>query len=260
MSINRRAFLAGSMSAVLSARVVPASQTGSGVRQPIKAVLFDAFPLFDPRIVGSIAERLYPERAGVLMQAWRTRQFEYQWLRVLGGRYKDFLQTTDDALGFAARQTGVSLSDEARTELMSAYANLEVWPDAEEMLPKIRNAGVSLGILSNMTAHALESGLTRAHLRSLFSHVLSTDRIRSYKPARKAYQLGVDSLRLERDEVLFVAFAGWDVAGAAWFGYPTYWLNRLGAAPEELGASPQGVGTDLRSLLSFLETRAALGA
>ena len=163
-------------------------------------------------------------------------------------------------LGLWARQTGVALSSEGRKQLMSVYTNPQVWPDTQDVLPKIRDLGVSLGVLSNMTARALESGLTSAHLRTLFSHGLSTDRIRSYKPARRAYQTGVDSTGLERDEVLFVAFAGWDVAGAAWFGYPKYWLNRLGALPEELGVSPQGVGNDLRSLLSFLEAGAAQAA
>jgi 2-haloacid dehalogenase len=220
-------------------------------------VLFDAFPLFDPRVVVTLAELLYPEKAALLLQAWRTRQFEYQWLRVLGNRYVDFIQATDDSLTFAARQTGVDLGTEGRKQLLRAYANLQVWPDTHDVLPRLRGLGVSLGILSNMTAEALESGLMRANLHGLFSHVLSTDRVRSFKPAQAAYQLGVDALGLDREEVLFVAFAGWDVAGAAWFGYPTYWLNRLGAVPEELGVSPEGTGSDLRSLLSFLQARAA---
>ena len=30
------------------------------------------------------------------------------------------------------------------------------------------------------------------------------------------------------------------------FGYPTFWVNRLNAAPEELGVVPDGTGKDLR--------------
>lgn len=251
--MNRRGFLG----AVVGTAAVAASAARPSARKPIKAVLFDAFPLFDPRVVVAATERLYPEKGALLLQTWRTRQFEYQWLRVLGNRYVDFLEATDDSLTFAARQTGVDLNREARKELMGAYTNLQVWPDTHEILPRIREQGVSLGILSNMTAHALESGLIGANLRGLFSHVLSTDRVRSYKPAPAAYRLGVDVLGLDREEVLFVAFAGWDVAGAAWFGYPTYWLNRTGAVPEELDASPEGTGSDLRSLLGFLQNRAA---
>lgn len=251
--MNRRGFLG----AVAGTAAVAASAARPAGRKPIKAVLFDAFPLFDPRVVVAVTERLYPEKGALLLQTWRTRQFEYQWLRALGNRYVDFLEATDDSLTFAARQTGVDLNREARKELMGAYTNLQVWPDTHEVLPRIRAQGVSLGILSNMTAHALESGLIGANLRGLFSHVLSTDRVRSYKPAPAAYRLGVDVLGLDRGEVLFVAFAGWDVAGAAWFGYPTYWLNRTGAVPEELDASPEGTGSDLRSLLGFLQDRAA---
>jgi 2-haloacid dehalogenase len=257
MNMNRRRFLAGSVGTALGATAAISSLANPAVRKPVKALLFDAFPLFDPRVVVAVAERLYPEKATLLLQAWRSRQFEYQWLRTLGNRYVDFLRATDDSLMFAARQTGVALSSGAREELMSTYTNLQVWADTHEVLPRLREWGFSLSILSNMTAQALEAALTRADLRGLFSHVLSTDRVRSYKPARAAYQLGVDTLGLDREEVLFVAFAGWDAAGAAWFGYPTYWLNRMGSVPEELGISPDGTGSDLNSLLDYLRARTA---
>jgi 2-haloacid dehalogenase len=188
------------------------------------------------------------------MQAWRTRQFEYQWLRALGGRYVDFWRATEDSLASAAREVGLVLTPENKKELMAPYANLTVWSDATDVLPKIARLGVTLGILSNMTSSMLESGLAKAKLQGLFSHVISTDRVRSYKPARPAYQLGVNALGLDRSEVLFVAFAGWDVAGAAWFGYPAYWLNRLGSVAEELDAAPLATGADLQSLLAFLAT------
>jgi 2-haloacid dehalogenase len=257
MNIDRRAFLAASFAAVASGRGLAATATDKPARKPIKAILFDAFPLFDPRVVAALAERLYPEKAATLVQAWRSRQFEYQWLRALGDRYVDFLQIADDSLTYAARQSGLTLTSEGRGQLMGAYRNLEVWPDVQDVLPKLRALGISLGILSNMTGGALESGLARANLSSLFSHVLSTDRVKSYKPSRAAYQLGLQSLGLERDQILFVAYAGWDVAGAVWFGYPTYWLNRLGSVPEGLDASPLATGADLHSLLSFLEAQAA---
>jgi 2-haloacid dehalogenase len=52
--------------------------------------------------------------------------------------------------------------------------------------------------------------------------------------------------------VLFVAFAGWDAAGAKLFGYPTYWLNRQNSPAEELGVSPDGSGDTLMDLMKFL--------
>jgi len=48
------------------------------------------------------------------------------------------------------------------------------------------------------------------------------------------------------------AFAGWDAAGAKWFGYPTFWVNRLGAPVEELGVTPDGIGSGLGDLVKFV--------
>ena len=49
-----------------------------------------------------------------------------------------------------------------------------------------------------------------------------------------------------------MAFAGWDVAGAKWYGYPTFWVNRLGAPLEELGEIPNGSSRDLSGLIEFV--------
>ena len=47
--------------------------------------------------------------------------------------------------------------------------------------------------------------------------------------------MAVDAFGRPREGIPFVAFAGWDVAGAGWFGYPTFWVNRLGVAPDGAG-------------------------
>jgi 2-haloacid dehalogenase len=255
VNITRRQFVASSTGVLLAAQSGLAAAVKRPTTRGFRGVLFDALPLFDLRRLPALAQQLDPAKGAMLVQAWRSRQFEYQWLRALGERYVDFWRATEDSLSFAAHQVGMSLTREMREQLMGAYSNLEVWPDVSEMLPKIQRLGLKLGLLSNMTESMLESGLARAHLRGLFSHVLSTDRIRSYKPARQAYQLGVDALGLERTEILFVAFAGWDVAGAVWFGYPSYWLNRFNSVGEELGAAPIGIGTDLQSLYTFLSAQ-----
>jgi 2-haloacid dehalogenase len=66
-------------------------------------------------------------------------------------------------------------------------------------------------------------------------------------------------LGLRREEILFVAHAGWDAAGAKAFGYPTFWVNRTDLPPEELGARPDGVGHDLSDVVGFVERRAGGG-
>jgi 2-haloacid dehalogenase len=218
----------------------------------IRAVAFDAFPIFDPRPVFALAEQLFPGKGAALSDAWRTRQFEYQWLRALAGHYVDFWQATEEALVFAGRATKVDLTDTRRAQLMQAYLHLDAWPDVPAVLRALRAAGLRVVFVSNMTTTMLETGIRNARLDGLFDHVLSTDRIRTHKPDPRAYQLAIDALHMARDEILFAPFAGWDAAGAKWFGYPTFWVNRMNVPGEVVGVEPDAMGPDLTSLLDFV--------
>jgi len=251
MSPRRRKFLSLAAGTVLAGALNPVVAPRARAAAPYQAVVFDAFPIFDPRPIAKMAQDLFPGAGANLMNAWRTRQFEYQWWRALSNQYVDFWQSTEDSLAFAAKLTGVEMTAQARDELMGAYASLRVWPDVPASLRALREAGIRLGFLSNMTRKMLEAGLARADLGALFEQVLSTDQIRTYKPAAAAYELASDAFALPREAILFAAFAGWDVAGAKWFGYPTFWVNRLGSPAEELGVTPDGAGKDLQALTLF---------
>lgn len=252
MTLNRRTFmglLAGSAAAGF-AGTHTAGQ--AAVAQPYKAIAFDAFPIFDPRPIFKLAETLFPGKGAELSNAWRTRQFEYQWLRALGGHYADFWQTTEDALVFSAKTLQLDLTADKRDQMMQAYLQLNAWPDVPAALKRLKEAGIRLAFLSNMTRKMLETNMRHAGLNGLFEHILSTDQVRTYKPDPKAYAMGMKALGLKREEIVFAAFAGWDVAGAKWYGYPTYWSNRLGSAPEQLGAAADASGPGLDDLVRFV--------
>lgn len=255
LPMDRREFIhlaaGGAMASALSSSIaVPAA-----MQPPIRAIVFDAFPIFDPRPAAALAETLFPGKGTDLSNAWRTRQFEYQWLRALSGRYADFLQTTEDALVFSAKLLHLDLTAEKRAQLMQSYHALKVWPDVPDVLGALRKGGFRLAFLSNMTARMLEDGIRNAGLEGTFEQVLSTDRIRSFKPDPRAYRMTMDALKLKREEILFVAFAGWDAAGAKWFGYPTFWVNRLNLPAEELGVDADATGRDLSALANYLNAR-----
>jgi 2-haloacid dehalogenase len=257
MALDRREFLtlaAGGAAASVwlsSPAAVGAAQAASPPR--FKAVAFDAFPIFDPRPIAGLAETLFPGKGAELSNAWRTRQFEYQWLHALAGHYVDFWQATEDALVFAANLVQVELTAQKRAQLMDTHLQIKAWPDVPSALRSLKEAGVRLAFLSNMTAKMLEAGIKNADLQGMFEHVLSTDQVRAYKPDPRAYQMGIDALKLAREEILFASFAGWDAAGARWFGYPTFWVNSLNLPGEELGVRPDGVGRDLTALVSFVK-------
>ena len=254
MAFDRRNFLTLTAGTLTAAAWLsnPAAQAAS--RPRFKAIAFDAFPIFDPRPVFGLAETLFPGKGAELSNAWRTRQFEYQWLRALSGHHADFWQTTEDGLVFAAKLLQLELTPAKRAQLMQAYLGLKAWPDVLPALGALKEAGVRLAFLSNMTAKMLAAGIRNAGLDGIFEQVLSTDQIRTYKPDPRAYQLAIDAFKLERYEILFVAFAGWDAAGAKWFGYPTFWVNRLNLPGEELGVAADATGRGLADLVSFAKS------
>lgn len=249
MIVNRRDFVTlAAGGAVAATAAVPAD--GSQAR--IKAVAFDGFPIIDPRPVFSRAEEIFPGRGPELSNAWRTRQFEYTWLRTLGGHYADFWQVTEESLIYAAKALGIDPSAGQRDRLMQSYLGLKAWPDVAPALKELKAAGIRMAFLSNFTDAMLDAAVKNSGLDGFFEPHLSTDRVKAFKPDPRAYQMGLDAFKLGKEEIAFAAFAGWDAAGAKWFGYPTFWVNRLNTPVEELSATPDGTGSGLGDLVKFV--------
>ena len=253
MTLNRRQVLklmaGGTAASLLTNSVLAQAATKPG----IKAIAFDAFPIFDPRPIFALVETLFPGNGKGLSKSWRIRQFQYQWLRALSGQYVDFWQATEEGLLFAVKQHKLEMSDEKREQLMNAYLNLKPWPDVVPSLKSLKDSNIRLAFLSNMTPKMLNTNMRNSGLDEYFEHVISTDSAKTYKPDPRAYQLGVDTLKLKREEIAFAAFAGWDVAGAKWFGYPTFWVNRAGFPNEELSVKADGTGKSLNQLVDFIK-------
>jgi 2-haloacid dehalogenase len=252
MSAHRRDFLnlaAGSVAAAAIAVLSAEAQMAGPMK--IRAIAFDGFPIIDPRPVFAKAEEIFPGRGGELSNAWRTRQFEYTWLRTLSGSYADFWQVTEQALVFAAKLVNLDMSGEQRDRLMASHLDLKAWPDAAAALKKLKDAGIRMAFLSNFTADMLDAAVRNSGLEGMFEPHLSTDRVQAFKPDRRAYQMGVDAFGMPKEEIAFAAFAGWDAAGAKRFGYPTFWVNRANAPLEELGIAPDGTGAGLQDLVAF---------
>jgi 2-haloacid dehalogenase len=247
MPINRRKFVAFSTAALAAPAV-----RGFAAERPFKAIAFDGFPITDPRPVFAKAEEILPGKGALLNEAWRTRLFEYTWLRTLGGHYVDFWQVIQESLVFAAKASGIDLAAEQRDELMQTWLTLKAWPDVAPALKQLKAAGIRMAFLANLTENMLDAVVKNSGLEGFFEPHLSTDRVEAFKPDPRAYQMGPDAFKLPKEQIVFAAFAGWDVAGAKWFGYPTFWVNRSNAPVEQLGVVPDGVGSGMADLVKFV--------
>lgn len=256
MVFNRRNVLSlAAAGAAATAIAGPSTSVATSASPPIKAVAFDGFPILDPRSVAVACKQMYSENGDAFVSFFQTRLFEYQWLRALGGRYKDFLSIVDDAHIFAAAQVGGEITDEKRARLRKAFLEVRAWPDAADALHALKARGIKLAFLSNMTADMLHSGLANSGLEGVLDHVLSTHGIETFKPDPRAYQLGVDAFKLPKEQIMFAAFAGWDAAGAHWFGYQTLWIDRLNAQPEILDADKTHKVQGLHDLVRVVDER-----
>jgi len=243
---SRRAILTAAVAAA-SAPIVARAATA----QRLKAIAFDAFPIFDPRSIAVETRQYAGDKAGALFDAWSAKLFGYTWLNTAADQYAPFKTLADAALTFAATQVGVPLTPQQRADLVAAYDRLKPWPDVEPVLKRLKDAGIRLAMLSNLGEETLRGNLRRGGIEPYFEAVLSTDRVRRFKPAPQAYAMGPAELQLPTSAIGFAAFAGWDVAGAGWFGYRTAWINRAGAGPETVGPAPSVISPGLDGLLTL---------
>ena len=219
----------------------------------IQAIVFDAYgTLFDVYSIGESADKLFPGKGEALAALWRDKQIEYTRLRTLCSMYKPFWEVTQDALLFCCKKLGLDLDVGAQNALMAEYAKLQPFPENLAVLKQLQQQGFKLAILSNANTSMLDVVVKAAGMQSLFTHLLSVDTVKKFKTAPEAYQLATDLFGIPAKNILFVSGNCWDVCGAAWFGYQTFWVNRAGAPVEELGVSPHGEGASLTDLLEFV--------
>lgn len=221
-----------------------------------KAILFDAYgTLFDVYAIAAEAERQFSGQGSAVATLWRDKQIEYTRLRTLSDTYQPFDVVTRDALQFACSRLGLALSPESQSQLMDQYNRLTPFPENLNVLNELKRDGLMLAVLSNGNPEMLDPVIKAADMDGMFTHVLSAHSVKKFKTAPETYRLGTSTLGLAAEDCLFVSSNGWDICGAAWFGYPTFWVNRAAAPLEVLGVTPNGEGRSLNDLLQFVRQR-----
>ena len=218
----------------------------------IKAIAFDAYgTLFDVYSIGVLAEDLFPGKGAQLATIWRDKQIEYTRVRTLSDKYANFWQVTVDALTYSCEFLNLDLTEASRDRLMRQYSELSAFPENVEQLMRLREAGITLSVLSNGTPWMLEQAMEASGLAEYFEHILSVESVKRFKTAPEAYQMGPDALGSKATNILFVSSNCWDICGATWFGYRTIWLNRYGLPLDRLGVKPHRIGSSLQDVADF---------
>jgi 2-haloacid dehalogenase len=219
----------------------------------IQAIVFDLYgTLFDVHSVSTACNTVFSGRGSEISLMWRQKQLEYTWMRSLMGQHENFEKATRDALVFTCRHLGLQLSANTCDALCEAYLNLSPFPEVPAALKDLRAGGMKLAILSNGSVNSIQSVVRNSGLTADFEHLISVDEVQVFKPHPRVYELCEKRVGVQRENILFVSSNSWDATGAAYYGYPTCWVNRGSGAFDELGKTPGFIVTGVDRIASAL--------
>ena len=222
----------------------------------IKACVFDAYgTLLD---VDSAARRCanepgrekFAEYWPLISTKWREKQLSYSWLLTILKQYADFWEITENALDYALESVGLSSDVELKQRLLMLYAELESYSEVRSVLSDLKDKSISCSILSNGSSFMLNSAIQSSRIEAFIDIVMSVDDVRTFKPDPLVYRLVIDKLSCQRKEILFISSNGWDIVGAASYGFQTMWINRFGLPVDRLPFKPDCIMSDLTGIQS----------
>lgn len=223
----------------------------------INTCIFDAYgTLFDVNAAARAVAEM-PGQAGFaaiwqqVAADWRAKQLQYTWLRTLTGAHCDFWQITQDGLDWALERAGHQ-DPALRTRLLDLYRHLPAYPEAMGVLAALKQAGIARAILSNGSPDMLDAAVTSAGIGGLLDDVLSVEDVGRFKPHPAVYDLVGARFGTSPERVLFVSSNGWDIAGAAAYGFATVWINRAGDPVDRMPGQPAAIGRDLTAVAEQL--------
>ena len=222
----------------------------------INVCVFDAYgTLFDVNSAArQCADEPGREHFSTLWPAisaqWREKQLSYSWLLTVLKNYTDFWEITENALDYALESFGLSYDNELKQRLLMLYAELDAYEEVQSVLSELKEKTITCAILSNGSKFMLNSAVQSSGIKAFVDKVMSVDDVRTFKPDPLVYKMVEDNLLCQKKEVLFISSNGWDISGAASYGFETMWINRLGAPVDRLPFKPHFIATDLTAVKS----------
>jgi 2-haloacid dehalogenase len=180
---------------------------------------------------------------------WFAQMIQSALVATVTSAYAPFGQIGAAALSMVAARRGVTLTEDARQQLLSGMRSLPPHPEVRAALERLHSAGLRLAALTNSTAEVAEAQLANAGLSELFELRLSADAVRRLKPAPEAYQMAAERLGVSLDEIRLVAAHAWDIAGALRAGCAGAFVARPGMVLDPLVPAPDVAGADMAEVV-----------
>ena len=137
--------------------------------------------------------------------------------------YKLYRKVLAEAFNAAARSFGKTVRDDASDLLAEQLPTWGPFPDTNPALEKLAR-NYKLGILSNVDDDLLQG--TLKHFKVPFDVVVTSERVRSYKPGTKHFEEARKVIGLDRGWLHVAASLYHDIEPATRLGIKTVWVNR----------------------------------
>jgi 2-haloacid dehalogenase len=185
------------------------------------------------------------------VRTWRRKQLEYVLISnsLQQGRVS-FAVITRRALDYTLSQKQIEATERVRQELVAAWDELRLWPEAGHVLTEMKARGYRIGLLSNGDDSMLRA--LAARLPVPCDDVFSSEQAGCYKPHPSVYGLPLRALRLAAEQILHVAGSPTDVMGAKAAGLRCAWSNRQRDRVLDVRCGADHEFDDLRGLLAVL--------
>lgn len=179
---------------------------------------------------------------------WFTTVLQYSLVLTVSGKYEQFMDIGAAILTMLARQRKLILNNENAKEALQPMLFLEPHHDVLEGLTRFKKAGYRLAALTNSSLAACKVQMHNAGLSGLLECQLSVDTVAKYKPHADVYQWACNEMNEPESNCMLVAAHAWDVAGAAWAGMQTGFIEREVNQTFPLALPPDILASDLNDL------------
>lgn len=215
-------------------------------------LLFDVYEtLLDmTQVEQKVNDMLHNKKA---YRIWLELLMEYTFLESATGQFHSFDLLSQTAIQRTTELLGQPKNDSIYNEIMVLMKHSPLQDGVQEGLSMLYEQNFRLAALTNSSVNIITERMEGTGLISYFDFVLSAEQVKSYKPAKAAYESVAKKAGLPVESILTVTSQAWDLCGAFGAGMKTAYIQQKGQWL--LPQSPQPVLTanDLPSLARMLE-------
>ena len=151
------------------------------------------------------------------------------------GEFQSYRAILRGVVGGFGERYGFAVNEAVQNALVDSFEKWLPFPDTVEALARLAKR-FSLNVISNVDDDLF--ALSAQHLKADFRNVVTAQRVGSYKPNFRNFEVALQTINLPKERVLHVAQSLYhDIAPANHLGIASVWVNRR-YGQEGTGATP----------------------